>query len=77
MQKVGFGKEIAQSRKEWHFRTGRSPDTFSNQASVDCFSQPDANGFGIEQWKPRLNTCLQLPNVEIEQTQFGMSRTAG
>ena len=40
-------------------------------------SQPDANRFGIDRWKPRLNTGLQLPNVEIEQTQFGMSRTAG
>jgi hypothetical protein len=40
-------------------------------------SQPDANGFGIKRWKPRLNTGLQLPNIEIEQTQFGMSRTAG
>ena len=27
-------------------------------------SQPDANGFGVERWKPRLNTGLQLPNVE-------------
>jgi hypothetical protein len=24
-----------------------------------------------------LNTALQLPNVEIEQTQFGMSATRG
>ena len=39
--------------------------------------QPDANGFGVERWKPHLNTGFQLPNVEIEQTQFGMSATAG
>ena len=38
--------------------------------------QPDPNGCGVERWKPRLDTGLQLPNVEIEQTQFGMSATA-
>ena len=56
---------------------GRGLSMVLDEGQRGLCSQPDANGFGVERWKPRLNTGLQLPNVEIEQTQFGMSGTAG
>jgi len=56
---------------------GRGLSMVLNAGQRGLRLQPDPNGFGVERWKPRLNTGLQLPNVEIEQAQFGMSATAG